>query len=122
MVQGNDVIKNVMLIFDYIFCEFVVFYFGCYELVYVLLEVFSGDKVFVGIMKDKEKFGVVFYGFVCGQMEWFCFVLEGELFGEIIQVVILEFVGFLVVQIIVVVMVFVCGVEVVVVVEVVLVL
>lgn len=38
LVEGNDIIKYVMLLFDYIFWEFVVFYFGWEDLVYVVID------------------------------------------------------------------------------------
>lgn len=54
-VQGYFNIKMLMSIIDYIFWEFVISYFGCYDLVYVLFDSFVLD-----IMGEFMEVGVDF--------------------------------------------------------------
>ncbi|CTQ73448.1 vitamin B12-dependent ribonucleotide reductase [Roseibium alexandrii] len=92
MVQGNDAIKNATSILDYIFRELAVSYLGRHELAHVPPEVFSGDKVSAGTMKDKKDNGMVSHGLVRGQTERFRLVSD-EPAGEITQAVTAELAG-----------------------------
>ncbi|GAA0771535.1 vitamin B12-dependent ribonucleotide reductase [Roseibium denhamense] len=94
MVQGNDAIKNATSILDYIFRELAVSYLGRHELAHVPPEVFSGDKVSAGTMKDKKDNGMVSHGLVRGQTERFRLVSgKDEPVGEITEAVKAELAG-----------------------------
>ncbi|OJJ12221.1 ribonucleoside-diphosphate reductase, adenosylcobalamin-dependent [Alphaproteobacteria bacterium AO1-B] len=92
MVQGNDAIKNATSILDYIFRELAVSYLGRHELAHVPPEVFSGDKVSAGTMKDKKDNGMVSHGLVRGQTERFRLVSD-EPAGEVTQAITAELAG-----------------------------